>query len=121
MAVQQHVDYVVSKTNLPRSLLEQVAVVATVRSCGGFAKSRVKALVSDPESGIVHNPQAVALYRMTRSTYNPELAESIPLSFLEGCTPEGYKRLMLSMLHCIPKWKENTDKVLEVVAKMAED
>lgn len=44
---------------------------------------------------------------------------SVPL--LEGCSPEGSKKLMQTRLQYIPTWKEDPAKVLELIKKAAED
>lgn len=65
LAVQQHAGYVVSDTEPPGSLADQLAKVATMRLSKGPAESRVEAIAMNLEGVFVHSPQADAICRAT--------------------------------------------------------
>lgn len=71
IVVKTHVGYVVTQDHSPRSLVEQVAKVATMPSGRGSAETRVETFILTFESFFVNDPQADALYGTTRSATSP--------------------------------------------------
>lgn len=92
-----------------------------MRQSGGSAEARVETLNANLESIFVHNPQADVRYRATRARYKPTLGESISIPRVQRCSSVGYETLVQAKVRYFPKWKENPEKVQQVIAKAAEE
>lgn len=94
---------------------------AIKRRGGESAQARVETLISNLESFLVENPLANAMYGTILGSHEPGLAKSISEPLPEGCSPEGFERLVRSKLKYIPNWKGNPEKVLGVIAQAAKE
>lgn len=69
----------------------------------------------------MHSPQVDALHRTTIGDQKPYMADKNGYPLVGVCGLVGFQSLVKTKLQNIPKWKENPERVLQVMATASEE